>query len=135
MEADHRRGGVASIWYTMKIQDYPMTMKEYGKYVNVLLARNERRTSLYKLIAKATEIVPSPDKMFTAADYVNRFAARLKREPDFVSTVAIFSNVNPKEHSRGSFKVLPRDSGQNDALEFAAPPFKFLKPRLITILG
>jgi len=80
---------VVSIWYAMKVQDYPMTMKEYARYANVLLARNGRRTSLYKLIAKAAEIVPPPDKMFTAADYVNRFAARLKREPDFVSTVAI----------------------------------------------
>ena len=87
-----------SLWNALKVQGYPVTMREYVNLVNALLARRGgnggfRTASFYKLITKAAEIVPPPAKSFTPADYVGRLCARLEglAERSYISTVEAYA--------------------------------------------
>ena len=87
-----------SVWNALKVQGFPVTMKEYVNLVNALLARRDgnrglRRASFYKLITKAAEVLPPPAKVFAPADYVGRLCARIGGLADrsYVSTVEAYA--------------------------------------------
>jgi transcription initiation factor TFIIB len=87
-----------ALWNALKVQGYPVIMKEYVNLVNALLARRDgnggfKTASFYKLITKAAEVVPPPGKMFTPADYVGRLCARLEGLADrgYAATVEAYA--------------------------------------------
>jgi len=87
-----------SLWNALKVQGYPVIMKEYVNLVNALLARRDgnggfKTASFYKLITKAAEVVPPPGRMFTPADYVGRLCARLEGLADrgYAATVEAYA--------------------------------------------